>query len=301
MAMTGYQGTDPRVGVVIATRDRPASLARTLSQLAELRPPPPVVVVDNASTIDHSWLHDHPARPRVIRLERNLAAAARTVGARHLSTRYVAFSDDDSWWAPGALPTAADALDNHPRLALVAARTLVGPRERPDPVNQAMAGSPLPKAGGAPGTPVLGCLACATVVRRDAFLDAGGFRELISIGGEEMLLCYDLAAAGWQLRYLADVVAHHHPAPDRPPQAHAHRHALERRNRALIAWMRRPLPIAAAESLRLVRASAGDPAARAALAGLIRRLPAALAGRRRLPVALERDVRLLERTGGGPH
>jgi GT2 family glycosyltransferase len=38
-----------RVTVVIATRNRPAELARTLSHLAALRPAPPTIVVDNAS------------------------------------------------------------------------------------------------------------------------------------------------------------------------------------------------------------------------------------------------------------
>lgn len=41
--------------------------------------------------------------------------------------------------------------------------------------------------------------------------------------GEETLLAYDLAAAGWQLCYVADVVAHHHPSPiraDPPPERH---------------------------------------------------------------------------------
>ncbi|MDO0931403.1 hypothetical protein QQY66_06815 [Streptomyces sp. DG2A-72] len=35
---------------------------------------------------------------------------------RHADTPYVAFSDDDSWWTPGALRQAADLLDVHPRL-----------------------------------------------------------------------------------------------------------------------------------------------------------------------------------------
>jgi hypothetical protein len=38
----------------------------------------------------------------------------------------VAFCDDDSWWSAGALREAADVFDRCPRLAAVAARTLVG-------------------------------------------------------------------------------------------------------------------------------------------------------------------------------
>jgi hypothetical protein len=32
----------------------------------------------------------------------------RTLGVRAATTPYVAFSDDDSWWEPGALQSAAD-------------------------------------------------------------------------------------------------------------------------------------------------------------------------------------------------
>ena len=90
-------------------------------------------------------------------LARNVGAAVRNAGVRRARTPYVAFSDDDSWWQPGALRRAAAALDADPRLGLVAARTLVGPGE-PDPVNEAMAASPLREGGGAA---VLGFLACA--------------------------------------------------------------------------------------------------------------------------------------------
>lgn len=280
--------------MVIATRDRPESLARTLDALSDLCPVPPVIVVDNASRDDPGWLQGHPARPRVVALPANRGGAARTVGVRAADTPYVAFSDDDSWWDPDALWLAADALDRYPRLGLVAARTLVGPRRELDPVSLAMADSPLSGSGDLPGRSVLGCLACAAVVRRSAYLAAGGFRELFLIGGEETLLCYDLAAAGWGVRYLPEVVAHHHPAAERPPTRQ--RRARQRRNAALVCWMRRPLRSAAADSWRLVRAAGRDRTARAAVTGLLRALPVALADRRRLPARVERDIRTLERS-----
>ena len=288
------------VSVVIATRDRPAELARTLTRLGRLRPAPPVIVVDNASRAPATGLHRYPVVHEVVRLSRNLGAAGRNVGVQLAPTRYVAFSDDDSWWAPGALPVAARALDQHPALGLVAGHTLVGPAGRPDPVNAALAGSPLPPGPGTadlPGPPVLGCLACATVVRREAYLAVGGFSPLMSVGGEEELLCYDLAAAGWARCYLPQAVAHHHPSPRRA--AAWRRAAVQRRNRVLVAWLRRPLPVAAALTTALVRQAPGDRVARTALAGLLRRLPAALAARRPLPPAVEAQVRQLEQRAAG--
>jgi hypothetical protein len=50
----------------------------------------------------------------VIRLPRNMGAAGRTAGLRRAQTPYVAFADDDSWWAPGSLEFAEALLDAHP-------------------------------------------------------------------------------------------------------------------------------------------------------------------------------------------
>lgn len=126
------------------------------------------------------------------------AARRRNQGVAAARTPYVAFSDDDSWWSAGALRQAADTFDRSPRLAVLAARTLVGAHEHTDPIGEAMERSPLRRGPSAAGPGVLGFLACSAVVRRSAFLEVGGFCELLVVGGEERLLAYDLAAAGWE-------------------------------------------------------------------------------------------------------
>jgi glycosyltransferase involved in cell wall biosynthesis len=154
------------VAVVIATRNRGTELLGTLTRLRALREQPPIVVVDNGSTDGTAELvrANYPG-VRVVGLRRNQGGAARTVGARLVDSPYVAFSDDDSWWAPGALGRAAELLERHPRLAVLAARVLVGPDERLDPVCREMARSPLPSAPDLPGPSVLGFIACGAVVR----------------------------------------------------------------------------------------------------------------------------------------
>ena len=149
----------------------------------------------------------------------------------------MAFSDDDSWWRPGALARAVALLEAHPRLALVAARVLVGPEEVTDPTCLQMQRGPIPPDADLPGPPVVGFLACGAVVRRSAFLAVGGFEPRYGIGGEEELLAIDLAAAGWGLIYAGDVVAHHHPArgDGRPGRRRA-----QVRNALWTAWLRRP-------------------------------------------------------------
>src|ERR687895_1668410 len=186
-----------------------------------------------------------PNRVAVVIATRNLGAAARTVGARLVDSPYVAFSDDDSWWAPGALGRAADLLDRHPRLAVLAARVLVGPEERLDPVCDEMAHSPLPPAEDLPGPSVLGFIACGAVVRRTAFREVGGFDVRLGVGGEEELLSVDLAVRGWGLAYVDEVVAYHHPSPSRNPSG---RRRIQVRNALWSAWLRRPLGGAARQT-----------------------------------------------------
>jgi GT2 family glycosyltransferase len=283
---------EPAVGVVIATRDRVDSLLRTLEHLRRLPERPPIVVVDNASrdrTIDA--VHERFGEVRVIALRRNLGAAARTLGSRALKTPFVAFSDDDSWWAPGALARAAAAFEQRPRLALVAARILVGEGQREDETCVAMGRSPLPLRPGMPGRPVLGFVACGAVVRRAAYLEVGGFHPRLLYAGEERMLAVDLAAAGWELSYVPDVLAYHHPSPQRD---HGGRRRLEARNDLWTAWLRRPRASAARQTLGLVRAAAGDRQRLAGVVDACAGLPWVVRERRPVNGSVEAQLRMLE-------
>lgn len=286
-------GSEPNneVTVVIATRGRRAELCRTLDRLRSLPERPPVIVVDNDSRDGTaSAVRRRYPDITVVRLRRNRRAAGRNAGVRRARTPYVAFSDDDSWWEPGALTRARAVLDANPRLGAVTGRTLVGPAGADDPLNSVLAASPLPRDG-LPGPRVLGFLGCALVVRRSAYLRAGGYRRLLGIGGEEELLALDLAARSWPCIYDADVVARHVPSTVRDVPG---RQAAEQRNRILIAVLRRPLRRAVALARPLMAAARHDPVARRALAGLVTRLPLALAARRPLPPAVARLAALLE-------
>jgi glycosyltransferase involved in cell wall biosynthesis len=148
-------GSD-RVTVVVATRNRWPDLEQSLP-----RHEAAVILVDNGSTDGTpERVRERFPHVEVVELPHNQGAVARNIGVRRASTPYVAFADDDSWWAPGALARAAGLFDEHPRLALLAARMLVGPAERPDPVCELMATSPLGRDPDLPGPSVLGFLAC---------------------------------------------------------------------------------------------------------------------------------------------
>jgi GT2 family glycosyltransferase len=252
--------TSSRISVVVITRDRRPEVMASLGRLTALPEHPPVVLVDNDSTdgTADAVAQRYPA-VEVIRLRRNLGAAGRTVGARHARTPLVAFSDDDSWWAAGALDRAAAVLDRSPRLAVLAARVLVGPDARPDPVCAAMRNSPLGEVPGV-GPRVLGFVACGAVVRRSAYLEVGGFHPRFGVGGEETLLAVDLAERGWDCAYVEDVVAHHHPSPVRDLRA---RRAREVRNALWTLWLRRRLAVVLPETARVLTRLAGDRDVRA--------------------------------------
>jgi GT2 family glycosyltransferase len=197
------------VSVVVATRDRWPALAVSLEHLSELPEKPHVYVVDNASSDGTpSLVRRLFPEVRVVALPRNIGSGARNVGARLADTSLVAFCDDDSWWEPGSLLYAKALFDDNPRLAALAARVLVGEEAEPDPVTVAMAAGPL----GDSGRPeVTGFLACSVVVRRSAFLAAGGFEPAYIVGGEEELLALDLRASGWSLVFEAETTVRHHP------------------------------------------------------------------------------------------
>jgi GT2 family glycosyltransferase len=233
--------------IVVLTYNRAKELLATLERLVALPEQAPVVVVDNASR-DGTSERVSLKFPQVklIRLERNLGAAGRNAGAAFARTPYVAFSDDDAWWAPGSLARAVEILERHPRVAALTGQVLVGREEKIDAASREMAASPL-AAVGLPGPRLLGFLAGASVFRRGAFLAAGGYDARLFLGAEEKLLAYDLAARGWSIAYSPALVAHHHPSALRDGRL---RSAVLARNELWIAWLRRPLSAALRQTLR---------------------------------------------------
>jgi GT2 family glycosyltransferase len=283
---------DPRISVVMVTRNRVDETLRSLSMLGALPERPPIVLVDNASS-DGTAAAVRRVHPdvRVVELDENFGSGARNDGVALVDTPYVAFADDDSWWAPGSLSDAADALERHPRLAAVSARVLVGEEAREDPICAEQATSPLPREPDLPGPPIMGFLACALAIRCSAFEQAGGFERRMMIGGEEDLLAADLASAGWALCYLPELTVHHHPSHRRSV---SRRRRTSTRNSLWFAWLRRPAPSALRHTARVLGHAGRDRAALAGVVDAVRAAPWVLRGRRVVPRGVEASLRLLE-------
>jgi GT2 family glycosyltransferase len=283
---------DPRLTVVVITRNRRYEVDRTLRRLAGLPERPPVIVVDNGSADGTAAAvrRDHPG-VRLIAARRNLGAVARNLAVREVTTPYVAFCDDDTWWEAGALARCADALDRHPDVAGVMARIVVQPAGTDDPIVPELEQSPLPGRRGLPGPVLMSFMAGAAMLRCAAFRAVGGFSARLFLGGEEELLAADLVARGHLLCYLPDAVLHHQASTVRDP---AHRRWLGIRNTLWFTWLRRPPAAALRRTVELAAAVPRDLVSARAFGAALAGLPWVLRERQPLPPRVEAWQRLLD-------
>ncbi|MGE5469784.1 MAG: glycosyltransferase family 2 protein [Bacteroidota bacterium] len=281
-----------KMSIVILTHNRQPEIIRTLEFLLCDPGAPKICVVDNASRdgTAEAIRRKFPV-VQLVQLSENQGAAGRNHGVRAVHTPYVAFCDDDTWWAPGSLARACTMLDSYPALAVVTARVLVGPEEREDPTSRRMESSPLQNVlDVAEISIVAGMMAGACIVRRQAFLAAGGYEPRFFLGGEESLLSLDLMAAGWILAYAPALVVHHYPSSQRDS---GRRRRLLLRNALWCAWLRRPLGSALRETARHLRA-AGKAGLSGVLAETLRGMPWVLSHRRVIPAHIEWQLQHLE-------
>jgi GT2 family glycosyltransferase len=276
---TAQQPVGAPLEVVVITRNRRDRVVDTIRGLLELPDRPQVTVVDNASADGTAAevRRRFGEHVNLLTMPRNLGAAARNVGVAVTSAPYIAFCDDDTSWAPGSLTRAAELFEGSPNVGALVARVAVGPDMGEDPICAELAASPL-RHEGAPGPVLIGMMAGATVVRREAFVQAGGFDAMFGVGGEEELLSLDLMSAGWWICYVDQLQVQHLPAPR---DTHRRSSTIVR-NHLWTAWMRYPALAAlrdtAAESARCWR----DRDARRGVAAAVRGAPTVL--RRRHPV-----------------
>jgi GT2 family glycosyltransferase len=286
---------DDRVTVAVITHDRRDELLHTLDQLDALPERPRVIVVDNAST-DGTAAAVRERHPdvRLLTPGRNLGATGRNLAAREVTTPYLAFCDDDTWWEPKSLAGAADLLDASPMVAAVTARILVheaGREPFEDPIVAELRDSPVPRPDWLPGPALGSFLAGATVVRLEPFRAAGGFSPRLWLGGEEELLAVDLAADGWWLVYAEELTIHHRPSPARDATLRR-RHGI--RNTLWFTWLRRPLGAAVRRTAFLATSVPRDRTSLLAFAEAAAGVPWVLRERRPAPEWVERGLRALE-------
>jgi GT2 family glycosyltransferase len=127
-------------------------------------------------------------------------------------------------------------------------------------------------------------MAGAVVMRTEAFRQVGGYEPQLFIGGEERLMGLDLAARGWRMAYVPELVVHHRPSALREP---AVRRLLVLRNELWIAWMRLPWRSALRETRRTLAGLARLGRMPEVLWWALKGLPWALRRRQVVPQAVE--------------
>lgn len=289
-----------RTTVVVVTRNNADLVQHTIDKLLALRPRPPIIVLDNASRDDTvARLHDRryaQAGPRVIRMGGDSPSVARNLGVDLARTEFVALCADTTWWAVDALRSAESTFDAHGELALVTAQVCDAETGEPDELSAAMAGLPVVPNSSLPGPSVLVMHTGASIVRRSAYVRAGGFDPMLDLGLEEKLLAYDLAAQGWELCYVHSVRAYYASAAAATKQLRSRRVAL--RDEVVVAWIRRPMRECFRATATLSRRATHDGAALLALLGVVRRFAWAMVERNLLPADIEHRIRMGERSRG---
>lgn len=289
-----------RTTVVVTTRNRVETVLYTVRRLLELRPRPPVIVLDEHShdgTVSRLHeLRDEYPQVRVVRMRSPVPAVARNLGADLARTPFVAFCADDTWWEADALSTAEAMFDAYDELGVITARVSDSESGLLDPLCSEMAELPVVPRARLPGPVVLRLHTGAVIVRREAHLRVGGFDPMLHLATEERLLAYDFAARGWQVCYLDSVRAVH--TPRTAPEHGVRSRSLAMRDDLVMAWMRRPARECVRATARLLSAATHDPAAMLAVPGAVRRFAWAMVERDTLPREVEHRIRTGERAAG---
>lgn len=218
------------LSIIIVNYNGRDHLAHGLGVLAKTAPAgTEVVVVDNGSTDDSlALIAERFPDTEVLALGENLGfGAANNRGVAHARGDVLVLLNSDAWPAQGALETLSAALDQDPKVGLVApqlrypdgrlqfswvpesgvvgeALQMARNRFESRRWNHELVPKVL-RAFTGPGWFSGACLA----VRREAFEAVAGFDERIFLYFEDVDLCRRLRQAGWRLASAPDAVVFH--------------------------------------------------------------------------------------------
>lgn len=298
----------PRITVVVLTHNRVRVVLETVARLLALPDAPCLIVADIGST-DATVKLIGSLFPsiRIVQCLGDLGASVRSRAAALAHTDYVAFTDDDTWWEPGALTEAVRVFDSAPRVAVLSARVVVGDEGETDARCTRLSASPLDRSG-LPGPALTSYLAGACVFRRAALLAVNGDEPLRFASGDEERVALDLLAQGHAIVYGEGVVARRYPGDDSENSSRANhrsdgpdaslRRRIAARHAAWVAWQRLPLASAVGATLRAFGVLAREHALWRDGWPLIAGIGAALKRRRPAPpnvLAMRRKVLEAER------
>jgi GT2 family glycosyltransferase len=247
------RGGAPSVSAVIVTWNRREALDTVLDRLAEL-PVAEVVVVDNGSDDGTAAaVRTRGGNVRVLEQGENLGISGRNRGAREATGELLLMLDDDSYPLPGAIEALVERFERDPRLG--AAGGLV---RDVDPSGEVVRSTELGtfdwwlrsgREGDPPpeGFPAFFFPEGASLLRRNAYLEVGGFFEPYFYLSSEIDLATRLLAAGWDVRYVPQAAFDHLKAPGGRASDRALYFRI--RNHLWYLWLRFPAHVALTRSL----------------------------------------------------
>jgi GT2 family glycosyltransferase len=201
--------TDARLTVGITTRNRPQALDRCLRSLQAIAAlSPEIIVFDDGSRppVEEQLAGlDSALRPRIVRDDR---APGYITGRNRLvreasASRVLLLDDDAALLEGGSIERALELLDSDERVAAIAFAQADRNGRRWDDAMQ-------PGRGRVPCY-IPSFIGFAHLVRRDLFLQIGGYRESFAFYGEEKDFCLRLLDAGFRTVYLPDALVVHEP------------------------------------------------------------------------------------------
>lgn len=218
------------LSVIVPTRDRPASLRRTLASLAGSRGASniEVFVIDDGSSPSIAEAFDLCAYPFTVEVVRTAGIglnAARNLGLEASHSPYVAFLDDDVSVDGGWVEGAISAMSSPHCVAVAGGRTLAAePAMVPSWISpekmmylSVVDLGEKPRKFSATTSPV-----GANLVFRRSWIDrAGGFREGLDrddaslMSGGDTDLCNRITDAGGTVLYWPGATVYHHLDPAR--------------------------------------------------------------------------------------
>ena len=217
--------------VVIETRDRRDDALRAVATAVRPRPPVEVIVLDDGSA--DGTAEAIRAEYPTVRVERFDSSEGyivrRNQGARVASGQILVSIDDDAEMPSDDVVAATIAEFDHPQVGAVAIPYV----DVPDP-------SVLQRAPATDGVHLIHRFrGTAYAVRRDLFLDLGGFRPMLFHQAEEADFSLRLLASGHVVRLGRAEPIRHYVSPKRD----LHRTWFyECRNDVLFAWHNVPMP-----------------------------------------------------------
>lgn len=220
------------IAVLIATRNRREELRRAVESALRQTIDAEVIVLDDASTDGTAEMVEREFPEVVLHRStvRQDAVARRNLGVTLTNAPLIVVMDDDAV-LQSAVTLEQTLLDfDHPRIGAVAIPH-IDVTVDPSPVLSA------PARDGIYLTSEF--IAAAAAIRREVYIDIGGFRETLYHQVEERDFCIRMLEAGRVVRLGRADPIHHYLSPARDLRR---MDLYGRRNAILCAWYNEPLP-----------------------------------------------------------